>query len=525
MLSGKGVLFSASVLMRMTVAAAQTAYPILGTAPALTGHPGCPGVDVSHIPAGATWQANLVPGGVNIIPSVEFVHHNAPPGVMCSSTYGKDPAGSDQAGNAAILPITAVDPTGTTSQCLDIYMPAGAVNPPLIIYAHGGGWSLNHRTTPFVQREATWIAQNTGFAVAVFDYRLAQAGKTTNRFPAGIQDARCAVRWLKYNAGVFGYDATRIGLYGGSTGGTIVDMLATQMDQDPSLYGPPQTALTLANDQAPAPLDSPDCGDTISPGFDLNAAEDLSVQAAVSLFGPSNFTLERSYHDLDSATQLAGMVNRTMVQISYDIMAIGKQGTHGTYQEFTSYPVKTINAKLEFAVTNYLIEGAVNAADAQAVGEAHPFFQVLRNGVGIDVPPMFLTHGSADVTVPPSHSADMFNALTGVFTLGAPHTVAYANQTAEVTVGTGPAKCVSADGPATPCDTHLYQGGVQLPSQTVSAPNTINGNPVTFTYVPHLAHGFGLFSSIMGQNPDWSTASCNAFTLYDTYLKAPASSD
>ncbi len=46
-------------------------------------------------------------------------------------------------------------------------------------------------------------------------------------WPAQIYDCKAAIRWLRANAGKFGYDPTRIALWGSSAGGHLVSMLGT----------------------------------------------------------------------------------------------------------------------------------------------------------------------------------------------------------------------------------------------------------------------------------------------------------
>ena len=62
-----------------------------------------------------------------------------------------------------------------------------------------------------------------GYAVANVEYRFSQEAI----FPAQIEDCKAAVRWLRAHAAKYGYDAQRIGAWGGSAGGHLVALLAT----------------------------------------------------------------------------------------------------------------------------------------------------------------------------------------------------------------------------------------------------------------------------------------------------------
>ncbi len=109
---------------------------------------------------------------------------------------------------------------------LDLYHQQGAGLRPLVIYIHGGGWVGGHT------RQAGAIADfpaalarlaGEGFVVASLEYRL--AGEAPH--PAQLQDVRAAIRFLKANAGRYGIDPARIGIWGGSAGGHLAALAAT----------------------------------------------------------------------------------------------------------------------------------------------------------------------------------------------------------------------------------------------------------------------------------------------------------
>ena len=75
-----------------------------------------------------------------------------------------------------------------------------------------------------------------GYAVASINYRL--SGEAI--FPAGMQDVKAAVRFLRANAPVYGFDRDRFAAWGGSAGGYMAVMLGVTSGQktifdDPSL--------------------------------------------------------------------------------------------------------------------------------------------------------------------------------------------------------------------------------------------------------------------------------------------------
>ena len=102
---------------------------------------------------------------------------------------------------------------------LDLYLPASRPA-PLCLWLHGGGWARGARTARAEERLLPLA--RAGVAVAAVEYRF--SGEAT--FPAQLDDARSAVRWLRRNAGDLGLSADRIGVWGGSAGGHLAALLA-----------------------------------------------------------------------------------------------------------------------------------------------------------------------------------------------------------------------------------------------------------------------------------------------------------
>ncbi len=82
---------------------------------------------------------------------------------------------------------------------------------PCIIVIHGGGWSAGSKED---HDDLTWNLAGRGFVAATINYRLAPA----HLFPAQIEDAKCAVRFLRAHAADYGIDPERIGAVGFSAG-------------------------------------------------------------------------------------------------------------------------------------------------------------------------------------------------------------------------------------------------------------------------------------------------------------------
>jgi acetyl esterase/lipase len=104
----------------------------------------------------------------------------------------------------------------------DLYLPCepAAARVPAVVYLHGGGWSEGDRAQ--FSRHAIAMAQRD-FAGLCISYRL--SGKA--HYPAPVEDANCAVRFLRAFADDLGVDPARIGIAGGSAGGHLAAMVAT----------------------------------------------------------------------------------------------------------------------------------------------------------------------------------------------------------------------------------------------------------------------------------------------------------
>lgn len=110
---------------------------------------------------------------------------------------------------------------GDTDLLLDIYRPSDAEGAlPLVVYLHGGGWRAGSRSDREDVRQIPLAAG--GFAVASVEYRLSGVAP----FPAPLDDARLALRWLRQNAERLGVDPKRVAIAGGSAGAHLAALLA-----------------------------------------------------------------------------------------------------------------------------------------------------------------------------------------------------------------------------------------------------------------------------------------------------------
>lgn len=134
---------------------------------------------------------------------------------------------------------------------LDLHLPAGIKQPPLVIYVHGGAWNAGNKTA-----YPAFLVES-GFAVASLDFRSTDVAP----FPANVHDIKAAIRFLRAKSRVYGYRADRIAITGASSGGHLA-----------ALVGVSGGAPLLEGDEGDYPRESSD------------------VQAIVSWFGASNLT-------------------------------------------------------------------------------------------------------------------------------------------------------------------------------------------------------------------------------------------
>jgi len=218
------------------------------------------------VPRRVRWR--VVVGATVIASLVLFV-----PPVLAGALGGASPPGVVAGGSASVTGDdgTSLGPVGPgtttvtycdqggTAETLDIEeptpVPSGPV--PAVVYVHGGGWTGGNSSfapDSLVGQVASAV-EAKGWVVVSINYRLAP------RFawPAQIDDATCAIRFLRANATSLHIDPRHIGAVGDSAGGQIVALLG---------------------------LAGPEAGF----GGGQDSDQSSSVQAVVDLDGPADLT-------------------------------------------------------------------------------------------------------------------------------------------------------------------------------------------------------------------------------------------
>ena len=130
------------------------------------------------------------------------------------------PAGAAQGGVTVKNDVTYRTVDGE-QLALDVYQPAKkGKDRPAVVVVHGGAWTIGDKS--WFAEQGNQLAER-GFVAFSINYRLAPA----HPYPAAVQDVDAAVEWVRKHAKEYGVDANRIGALGGSAGGHLVGLLAT----------------------------------------------------------------------------------------------------------------------------------------------------------------------------------------------------------------------------------------------------------------------------------------------------------
>lgn len=102
---------------------------------------------------------------------------------------------------------------------LDLFVPEGLPNAPVLLFVHGGGWTSGDKNL-YGLIGRTFAEQ--GFVTAVINYRLSPRVQ----HPAHIEDVARAFAWVYKNIARYGGNAEKIFVMGHSSGGHLIALLA-----------------------------------------------------------------------------------------------------------------------------------------------------------------------------------------------------------------------------------------------------------------------------------------------------------
>lgn len=232
---------------------------------------------------------------------------------------------------------------------LDLYLPDKPKGSGLVVWIHGGGWHKGSKEKCFI----TWLPQH-GYTVASISYRLSSVAK----FPAQLHDCKGAVRWLRANAGKYGYNPKRIFVAGASAGGHLTALMATTSGHK------------LLEGKVGGNLD-----------------RSSSVQGAIDYYGPTDFIL-RSKTQPSRANEKGSVVYELLGGGAHEKVAAAKLASacyhvskddppllvfHGTKDRTVlldqSQAIATAYKKAGLPIKLHIIEGASHGGNSFYSGE------------------------------------------------------------------------------------------------------------------------------------------------------------
>jgi acetyl esterase/lipase len=254
------------------------------------------------------------------------------------------------------------EPRGFRPLTLDLYVPPeGGAPKPVVVFIHGGAWRSRTARDGGAIRDfpavlASVAARN--YVVASVNYRF--SGEA--RFPAAVQDVALAIRWLRQNAARYDIDINRLVVWGSSAGGQIAALLGTACGV--STFEPPVPA------GARPPLPS------------------TCVQGVIDWYGLID--LEKDGTDLgksDVPEYVNTYLGCTLPKVSPPTTLPATTARRTTAPSDSSPPV-----------TNPCPAGWARSASPL------PY-------INAKAPPFLIQHGAADITVSPTQSKRLYQAL------------------------------------------------------------------------------------------------------------------
>jgi acetyl esterase/lipase len=206
---------------------------------------------------------------------------------------------------------------------LDLARPETTTGPvPCIVVIHGGGWRGGDRKAHTAQ---IFELAKRGYVSATLQYRLVPKA----RFPAQIEDVKCAVRYLRANADKYNIDTNKFGAIGFSAGAHLSMLLGT-MDKADGLEG--------------------------SGG---HGEQSSKVQAVVSFFGPTDLAAD------DFPGIVVGMINDFMGSTPEEDTQIRRKASPISYVDKDDAPILMFQGTKDRLVPHtqaYLMADAMSKA-------------------------------------------------------------------------------------------------------------------------------------------------------------------
>ncbi|MEM9885891.1 MAG: alpha/beta hydrolase [Bacteroidota bacterium] len=110
----------------------------------------------------------------------------------------------------------------------DIVRPESATPTPLVIYMHGGGFTMGDKNSAYIHSDSIRRFLANGIAFATINYRY--LSQTEDGVLSCLEDCKNFLQYVRYYADDFNIDPTKVAAYGPSAGGGAGLWLATHDD-------------------------------------------------------------------------------------------------------------------------------------------------------------------------------------------------------------------------------------------------------------------------------------------------------
>lgn len=298
------------------------------------------------------------------------------------------PETDDWSGGESYLKVPYSDVS--KSDYVDLYVPSGVKNPPLLILVHGGGFVTNDSQSKQAVLMYRYFRDH-GYACASVNYRLAQEAP----FPGAVEDVKACIRFLQANGDTYGYDSKRMALFGESAGGYLA--IAAAMTNDAEFDSVPYIG---ENEEAAGDSSDIDQDEKAEEGKGTGAEGDSvsgegvnpSIRVLIDYYGDVDFmSLDSQWKEIGYSSLVRKIANGWIQN------ALPKG-----YTDIHSYWMRKDISKMSrdelapMLLNNYIDEN-------------------LRQDSDLSV---YISHGDADLTVPITQSQNLYSKVSGIIGTG-----------------------------------------------------------------------------------------------------------
>ncbi|HEV7962483.1 MAG TPA: alpha/beta hydrolase [Actinoplanes sp.] len=209
---------------------------------------------------------------------------------------------SNEAETGPELPLPVVADLSADGVPCRLY--AKAVNAPVFVYAHGGGWCYGSIET--VDRFCRRVADRSGCAVLSVGYRLAPE----HVFPAALDDLETVLGYVRREGVGLGVDPSRLAVGGDSSGGQLATV-AARRQRDAATPLDHQVLVYPAIDPMTASESFAELGEYGLDRASMKLAWETFVPEPALRFSPDVAPL---------AADLAGMPSTLIITAEYDVL-------------------------------------------------------------------------------------------------------------------------------------------------------------------------------------------------------------